>query len=421
MIVKFTDIVLLGTYFVLVFLAMFWLLVFLSSNNSPKVRKISKFPLFTVIIPAHNEEKSISGTLDSIVKLDYPQKQLEIIVSINGTTDNTVEIVKNFINSHQNFNISLVENPLPNKGVAMNLALKQSKGEFFACLDADSFIHSNALREMLPYFEADQEVAAVCPLMKVKNPQSILQKVQWYEYIVNMFYKFLNSRLDAVHVTPGPFSIYKTSVIKSLGGFDEHTITEDLEIAIRLQKFHYRIVQMFDAIVETNAPNTWRDLFKQRVRWYKGSVDNSLRYKKLIFNKNYGDFGIVRMPTIILSGIMAIILLFTFLRELILNLFNFLASSQAINFDYATVLRNLSPQVNLLSIPIFKITVAITLVGLSFLVMINSYQLVKEDIRNHGRTWLSLITYLSIYSFFITLVWIYIAILLVRRKKNSWS
>ena len=382
---------------------------------------MASYPFFTAIVPALNEQSTIQSTLQSLLELDYPIDRMEIIVSINGSSDNTSSVVEQFIQRHPQRNIFLINHPRANKGAALNRALKQARGEFFACLDADSFIHPDALREMLPYFAADPDVAAVCPLMKVKSPQTVLQKIQWYEYIINMFYKFLNSQLDAVHVTPGPFSVYKTAVIKKIGWYDEQTITEDLEIAIRLQKYHYRIIQTFDALVETTAPDTWKALFRQRVRWYKGSVDNSLRYRELIFNQRYGDFGMIRMPTIILSGVLAIIILFTFLKELLLNLFHWLASLQAINFDYLAVLKSYTFQINILSLPFFKITIVLTLVSLSFLAMVCSYKLVKEDIRNHGRTLVSLVTYLSIYSVFMTIVWVYIAALFLARKRNRWS
>ena len=421
MIFTFTDAVLISTYFILLFLAIFWLLVFLSSTQQIKREKLNSYPMFTAIVPAKNEESSIETTLQSLYDLDYPRDKMEIIVSVNGSTDNTLAVVKEFIGTHRAVPISVISHHLPNKGAAMNRALLQARGEFFACLDADSYIHQNALMEMLPYFFADKSIAAVCPVMKVKKPGSILQKVQWCEYIINMFHKFLNSKLDAIHVTPGPFSVYRTAVIKEIGLYDEKTITEDLEIALRLQKHNYRIIQMFDAIVETTAPKTWRALFKQRVRWYKGSIDNSISYRKLIFNKKYGDFGIIEMPAIILSGAVALLLLFTLLREASLRTIHWLSSIKAVNFDLITLLKNYSWNFNVLTLPVFKIVIAVTLLGISFFVMINAYKLVKEDIRNHGRTWIALVTYLFIYSLFMIMVWAYIAFLFLTSKKNSWS
>ncbi len=425
MIITFLDAVLFVTYFLLLFLSIFWLLV-LFSREEKKIKgqdekTLQRFPFFSVIVPAYNEEKSIQATLQSLVSLDYPKDKIEIIVVPNACTDRTVEIVENFIAQHPLQNITIVSQESPGKGKAMNRGLAVANGEYFACLDADSFIATNALKVMLPIFEQDQNIAAVCPLLKVKNPQSVLQKVQWYEYVVNMFYKFLNAKLDCIHVTPGPFSVYKTKVVKDLGGYDENTITEDLEIAIRLQKHQYKIVQTFDTFVETMVPTTWKKLFRQRIRWYKGSVDNSLKYRKLIFNKKYGDFGIVRMPTIILSGIIAIILVGTFFQALIAKAMVTFSYLQDINFDLLTLIRHFSFETHILSWPFSRLFVAATLTGISFFIMIYSYRLLKERITNHGRTFVSLVTYLFIYGFFITAVWIYIGFMFIGKKKNFWS
>jgi len=421
-----TDIIIIVTYFLLLFLSIFWLLVLFSSSGRDSLKekgrkkKLDHFPFFTTIIPAYNEEHSIVETIQSVVHLDYPKEKMEVIIVNDGSTDRTQEVVEQYIREiHSDVKITLINQENQGKGKAMNRALFQAKGEYFACLDADSSVHANALQEMLPYF-ADQEVAAVCPLLKVKKPKNLLQKVQWYEYVINMFYKHLNAKIDCVHVTPGPFSIYRTKIIQDLGGYDEHNITEDLEIAIRLQKHQYKIIQTFDAIVETTAPETWKELFNQRIRWYKGSVENSIAYRNLIFNKKYGDFGFIRMPTIIASGIIAVVLLAVLGEQLIMKLLNLFTTLKAINFDVITLLKNYSFHFNLLSMPFFKFAIAVTLVGISFFVMIYSFKIVQEKITNHGKTWLSVITYLSIYSLFISIVWVQIAILFIRKKKNTW-
>ncbi len=421
MIITFLDTMLFVTYFLLLFLSIFWLLVLFSPEPEQKKKELETFPFFSTIVPAYNEERSIAATLQSLVNLDYPKDRIEIIVVNDGSKDLTKQIVEQFIAQHPAQNISLLNQENQGKGKAMNKGLSVAKGEYFACLDADSFIAPNALKAMLLLFAQDQNIAAVCPLLKVKDPQSILQKVQWYEYVVNMFYKSLNAKLDCIHVTPGPFSVYKTKVIKDLGSYDETTITEDLEIAIRLQKHQYKIVQTFDTVVETIVPTTWKKLFRQRIRWYKGSVDNSIKYKSLIFNKKYGDFGIIRMPTIVLSGIIAIVLVGTFLQALAAKIMMTFSYLQDINFDLLTLIKHFSFEMNILSWPFSRLFVAATLFGISFFIMIYSYRLIKEKVTNHGRTFVSLVTYLFIYGFFITAVWMYISIMFVRKKKNFWS
>lgn len=420
MLITVVDAVLFSTYFLLLFLSIFWLIVLFTPDNEKEKKQLTEHPFFTTIVPAYNEQRAIRETLQSLVNLDYPPERKEIIVVNDGSTDKTQEIVENFIAAHPTENITLINQQNRGKGNAMNSGLAQAKGKYFACLDADSFIAPNALQEMLPIFQEDENIAAVCPILKVKHPKSMLEKVQWVEYTINMFYKYLNSKLNCIHVTPGPFSIYRTDVIQKIGGFSETTITEDLEIAIRMQKHHYKIVQTFSTTVETNAPTKWKNLFAQRVRWYKGSLDNTIAYKKLIFNKDYGDFGFVRMPTIIMSGIIALVLTTALVQSLVAKLARDLLYLWDINFDFFTLVQNYTFYFNWLSLPFFKIVIASTLIIISLFVMIYSYKLVKENITNYGRTWTSLITYLSIYGLFITVVWLYIAFLFVTKKRNKW-
>lgn len=419
MIFEFTDIVLFSTYFLLLFLAIFWLLVLFSRKEERPTRCLRQCFFCTVIVPAYNEEESIVETLQSLTALDYPQDQLEIIVVNDGSTDRTQQKVEQFVRQHPDYRILLRNQSNKGKGAALNVGLALAKGEFYACLDADSFVEQNALKVMLPYFD-DPDVGAVCPLLKVRKPNSVLQKVQWTEYIINMLYKYLNARLDCVHVTPGPFSVYRTEVVRKLGGYDEKTMTEDMEMAIRLQKYHYRIIQCLETNVETVAPHTWKHLFRQRVRWYKGSIDNALSYKEIIFNRNYGDFGFIRMPTIFLSGILALVLGGTLLHDLYLKISQNFLALKAINFDILTLLKHYTFTFNFLSLPFIKYFIGLVLLGLSFFAMIYSYRLVKERITHHGRTWLSMVTYLTIYALFISVVWIYIGYLFIARKKNTW-
>lgn len=423
MIVTFLDIVLVSSYFLLLFLSIFWMLVLFfpqkDASNSQK-KKTFRQPTFAAIVPAFNEEKGIVLTLQSLCDLDYPAEKMEIVVVNDGSTDRTKEVVEEFILSHPQRKIRLFNQENHGKGAAMNHGLSSLHAEFFACLDADSSVAPNALQVMLPLFDTNPKLAAVCPLLKVKNPQSILQKVQWTEYVINMFYKFLNAKIHCIHVTPGPFSIYRREVISQLGGFDEKTITEDLEIAIRLQKHHYQIAQTFAATVETESPRTWKSLFWQRVRWYRGGVDNSIAYRDLMFNKKYGDFGVMRMPTIISSGVIAIFLTTALAQDFLKKGMQVFFSLKEIHFDIFTLLRNYQFHFNFLSLPFFKLTIALTLMSLSFFVMYSSFKLVGEKITRYGRTWASMMTYLLMYSFFISAVWMYIAYSYLSSKKMGW-
>ena len=257
----------------------------------------------SILIPAYNEDKTIKRTIQSVINLDYPKDRLEIIIVNDGSTDNTAEIVKKIINEKCGSYIKLINQKNGGKGVALNNAIKKAKGEFFVCLDADSFIKEDALKKMLPEFE-NPDVAIVLPLMKVKNPQTIVEKIQWYEYLINFFYKKLMAKLDCVHVSPGPFSVYRKKILEKIGSFDENNLTEDLEITLRTQKYHYKIVQLLSTEVYTYAPKTLKAFYKQRRRWYKGTVLNLVKHRSMMFNPKYGDFGMMQLPGVLLSGVM---------------------------------------------------------------------------------------------------------------------
>src|SRR3989344_8562126 len=129
MIFTFLDVVLFVTYFLLLFLSIFWLLVLFSPEEKKKEAKITgKFPLFSVIVPAHNEQRSIEATLQSLVDLDYPKDKIEIIVVPNACTDRTTEIVKQFITRHPSQKITIVTQEIPSKGKAMNSGLTVADG-----------------------------------------------------------------------------------------------------------------------------------------------------------------------------------------------------------------------------------------------------------------------------------------------------
>src|SRR3989344_6311230 len=107
MIISLVDIVLYSTYFFLLFFAIFWLLVIFSSEEEKtnKSKKLSRYPYFTTIVPAYNEEEAITETLQSLVNLNYPQDKREIIIVNDGSQDKTKELVEQFISQHPNHKI----------------------------------------------------------------------------------------------------------------------------------------------------------------------------------------------------------------------------------------------------------------------------------------------------------------------------
>ncbi|HII16239.1 MAG TPA: glycosyltransferase [Nanoarchaeota archaeon] len=283
-------------YFIALYFAIFLLSIFVFEPDS-KPKKLAHFPLVSVIIPAWNEEKDIRETVESAKTLNYPK--LQIIAVDHGSDDNTGKI----LDSIQGIKVLHIKRKhSDNKAVAFNAGLKHATGEFVACLDADSSVHPEALNCMLPYFMESEKIAVVTPMMLVKEPKNLLQRLQKYEYITSLFIKRLTSHINCIYVAPGPFSVYRTNILKELGGFDENAIAEDMEIVYRIQKNQYLARQCLNGGYSyALAPRTLSSLFKQRKRWYGGSLSNLYKYKELTMNRQYGDFGFFHMPRSLLG------------------------------------------------------------------------------------------------------------------------
>jgi peptidoglycan-N-acetylglucosamine deacetylase len=292
-----------ASLFISLFFEVFLLITYLEVREQIKredalvARGPQSFPSVTVIVPCFNEEKTVAATVKSILKLEYPREKLSLILVDDGSTDDTWQALQKFKGHPQ---IRVLSKANGGKHTAMNLALESVDTDLVGALDADSFVTPEALRKIVPYFD-DATVMAVTPSIKVHEPKNVLQHIQKTEYSWSIFLRRMLSALGALYVTPGPFSIFRTKVFRELGGYKHAHMTEDMEMAMRMQKHRYKIVNSHGAHVYTVTPNTLGSLVKQRTRWSYGFLNNAIDYKALFFNKNYGHFGMFIMPIAIVS------------------------------------------------------------------------------------------------------------------------
>ncbi len=102
--------------------------------------------------------------------------------------------------------------------------------------------------------------------------------------------------MNAVHITPGPFSFFRKEVFEKIGLYKHAHNTEDMEMAMRMQKNGMKISHASEAHVYTVGPASVRKLYRQRVRWVSGFLGNLIDYKSMFFKKRFGDLGIIVLP-----------------------------------------------------------------------------------------------------------------------------
>lgn len=290
--------------FLVVYVQVFFLYTFFENRRKILVRrgptKLVEYPSVTVIVPCWNEESTIGGTVHSLLGLNYPQDKLHIFLVDDGSTDSTWQVLQTF-EHYPNIRIFHKENG--GKHTALNLALEHTETHYVGCLDADSFADRESLSRLMSYFAKDPSIMAVAPSIIVNKPRTIIQRAQNAEYHMSVYLKKMLGFLGGIHVTPGPLTIFKKQVFDDLGPYRKAHNTEDMEIAYRMQKHGYKIEQCNDAYIYTNTPPTVKKLYKQRLRWIYGFINNTLDYRALLFKKKYGNFSLFTVP----SGIISIV------------------------------------------------------------------------------------------------------------------
>lgn len=227
-------------------------------------------PYVSILLPCYNEEKVIEESLRSLLKIEYPQ--YEIIVIDDGSNDLTAFLATN-VSMHSAFvPIRVIQKANGGKASALNEGIKNAKGDLILCCDADSLIDPQSLRQAVPHF-LNSNVAAVAGFVEILNTNKMITKFQQLEYQLGLnFLRRGMGVLGIVPIVPGPAGLFRKRAILECGGFHTHRglFAEDAELSMRLIQRGWEIHSEEDFIAYTEAPEHWRDLYRQRYRWSRG-------------------------------------------------------------------------------------------------------------------------------------------------------
>lgn len=292
----------------------------------------------TLIVPAFNEEQVIVQSVRSLLAISY--SRIEVVVVNNGSTDRTLgELVRSFslrkaevrpggelaTQPVKDFYVSTVEPRLVvvdkengGKADALNAGINFSQNPYFLAMDADSLLEREALSNALRIVLEDPERAvavggivrgvngSVVDAGRVRRPNLLLNFwviIQIIEYLRSFLagragWSFINGLL----IVPGAFGLFQKAAVVQAGGYSTKTVTEDLELVVRLQRYarerglDWRILFAPDAVCWTEMPATARALSRQRKRWHEGLWQTLAEHKSLMFRPRYGVVGMLALP-----------------------------------------------------------------------------------------------------------------------------
>lgn len=259
----------------------------------------SNFPPVSILIPAYNEEITAVKTIESLLQLNY--SNFDLLFIDDGSKDKTVEVVTQRFKNNPKLTILTKANG--GKASALNYGIAHCKNDFIVCIDADTQLNKEAVRNLMMGF-VNEEVAAIAGTVKVGNESNFLTKWQSIEYITsqNMDRRAFET-LNSITVIPGAIGAFRKSVVIKVGGFTSDTLAEDCDLTMRILKDGHIIKNCTSAMAYTEAPESIEMFLKQRFRWSYGVMQSFWKNRDALFNKKYGYFGMVGMPNILIFQI----------------------------------------------------------------------------------------------------------------------
>lgn len=289
----------------------------------------------SIIVPAYNEEVTIEATVRSLLKLEY--KLFEIIVVDDGSADKTSQTIidafdmkrisrpicaklkcqrEEFVceSSAYKVPLTLIRKKNGGKADALNMGINAAKYPYFICMDADSVLQADSLERIVrPVLENDNVVAvggAVRPcngaeirdghVIRYKLPRNLLACMQVLEYDRSFLAaRILFDKFNGNIIISGAFGLFKKDIVIAAGGYDRTTMGEDMELVVKLHVYcrengiPYCIKYASEAICWSQAPESLRDLRKQRRRWHIGLFQSMTRHRRILANPKYGAVGFV--------------------------------------------------------------------------------------------------------------------------------
>ena len=293
------------------------------------------FVPITIVVPAYNEEITVVETIKSLLSLEY--HSYEIIVVDDGSKDDTskklieafdMRLVHRPIRRQiecqpeefvyesraQKVPVTLIRKRNGGKADSLNMGINASNFPYFICMDADSVLQYDSLRKITqPVLEQDN-VVAVGGIVRISNdvelrngrvekyrmPKNMLASMQVLEYDRSFLAsRILFDKFNGSLIISGAFGLFKKDTVIAAGGYNHNTMGEDMELVVKLHVFcrehnlPYRIRYATDAICWTQAPESLRDLRKQRKRWHIGLYQSMKNHRRIFANTKYGLVGFV--------------------------------------------------------------------------------------------------------------------------------
>ncbi|OKH23244.1 glycosyl transferase [Hydrococcus rivularis NIES-593] len=250
---------------------------------------LANAPSVSLLVAAKNEESVIGNLVTMLCNLDYPTDKYEVWVIDDHSSDKTPQILEKLARQYPQLRV--VRRPAGaggGKSGALNQVLPQTRGEIIGVFDADAKVTPDLLRRVLPIFEA-QEIGAVQVRKAIANSAvNFWTRGQMTEMALDSYYQQQRIAVGGIGELRGNGQFARRSALQRCGGWNEQTITDDLDLTIRLHLDDWKIGFLLDPAVEEEGVTSAIALWHQRNRWAEGGYQRYLDYWRLILSQRMG-------------------------------------------------------------------------------------------------------------------------------------
>ena len=247
------------------------------------------FPFVSLLVAAKNEEAVIANLVNTLCSLDYPNDKYEVWVIDDNSSDKTPDILAQIKTKYNQLRVlRRAESAGGGKSGALNQVLPLTKGEILAVFDADAQVAPNLLKQVLPLF-AQSKVGAVQVRKAIANAtENFWTQGQVAEMALDTFVQQQRVAIGGIGELRGNGQFVRRTALERCGGWNEETITDDLDLTFRLHLDQWDIECVSECAVEEEGVTSAVALWHQRNRWAEGGYQRYLDYWRLIATNQMG-------------------------------------------------------------------------------------------------------------------------------------
>ncbi|PSO48342.1 MAG: glycosyl transferase [Cyanobacteria bacterium SW_9_44_58] len=250
---------------------------------------LAQAPQVSILVAAKNEETVITDLVESLCHLDYPEDKYEIWVIDDHSTDRTPTLLDQFAQTYRPLKVlHRPANATGGKSGALNQALTLTKGEIIGVFDADAQIPADLLRHVVPWFERES-IGAVQVRKTIANAGfNFWTRGQQAEMALDSYFQQRRISGGGIGELRGNGQFVRRRALANCGKWNEQTITDDLDLTIRLHLDQWDIGFVSHPTVQEEGVTSAIALWHQRNRWAEGGYQRYLDYWRWIVRNPMG-------------------------------------------------------------------------------------------------------------------------------------